>query len=200
MLHRQCVLFFLTLVLGLGLSSFGQAQSREQNLLNNLPQQYNRYQAEPIVYYGTAHNGYSRKYGESNSVKITVYLFNAGQKYIGDGVSDPTVISEFQDARAAIGEAVKMGLYSNLRPLKQYGVTVPRALKGKGSLPFLVSSYSYQVPNNPQTVYSRLYVTGLHNLVFKVRVTQSKSAQPSEAEMQQFLAMAVDSFDKAMMK
>lgn len=196
MIRNKSLWFFMVFLFSLCASGFTQAQMSEQDLLNSLPKQYGQYQAEPVVYYGTPSNGYSRNYVYPGSAKITVYLFTAGQQRIADGVNDPTVIEAFQGARSAIGDAVKMGLYRNLRPLRDYKVTISRAFKGKESLSLLAASYSFQVQKSPDTVYSKLYVTGLHNFVFKVRVTQGRIDQPSEAEMQQFLSMVVDTFDK----
>ncbi len=178
-------------------SGLSFAQNNEQTLLSGLPAQYDGHQAQPVVYYGKPALGYSRSYKNAGQSVITVYLFNRGKAQIADGTNDPAVLEAFRDAQLAIEDAARMGVYSHLKPLKKYTVIANRSSNSDKNLTFSAAGYRYQIPDRQEQLYSRVYVSGVHNLIFKVRITQSENGAYSEAQIQDFLSMALKNFDKS---
>ena len=178
-------------------SGLSFAQNAEQTLLSGLPAQYTGFQAQPVVDYGKPALGYSRSYKDAKQQStITVYLFNMGKARIAGGMSDPAVLEAYRNAQLAIEDAARMGIYSQLQLLKKYTVTTNRSSHSGKNLTFSAASYRYQMPNRQEPVYSRVYVSGVHNLIFKMRITQAENGSYSEAQIQEFLTMVIKNFDE----
>ena len=182
-------------------SGFSFAQSKEQILLDNLPSQYMGYEASPVDVYPEPELGVSRTYKNhvTNST-ITLYLYHWGQSTIKDGITDPTVVTAYRSAQSDIEKVYRTGMYGlsgQTAQLKKYNLSISRASKNK-QLPFLVTSYEFKLADFPEQLYSRVYVSGVHNLIFKVRITELQSKRSSEEEIQNFLGMIVKDFDSNM--
>ena len=194
---RKYLLSFL-FIISLLFSGFSFAQSKEQILLSNLPAQYMGYKAWPVDVYPEPELGVSRTYKNSiTQSTITLYLYNWGQSTIHDGMTDTTVTTAFRSAQSDIEKVYHTGMYGlsgQTAQLKKYNISVPRGSNNK-KLPFQVASYEFQLAEFPEPLHSRVYVTGVHNLVFKVRITELQSKHSSEEEIQKFLTMVIKDFD-----
>ena len=183
--------FFVLLVCLLGLTTYASAQQQPYRLLSSLPSSHDGFKALQIRDYGRPEAGFSRSYQRPGAATITVYLYDANAKQISNGVSDPIVNAEFDSANSAIKELVGISQFRNLSLQTSRTVSF-----GRPSHPFLFSQYSFNTSQTPNKLSTMLYVTGLNNLICKVRITQASSNGITDAQIRSFMEMMLNSLNQ----
>lgn len=183
--------FFALLVCLLGFTTYASAQQQPYQLLSSLPSSYDGFKALQIRDYGRPEAGFSRSYQRPGAATITIYLYDANAKQISNGVKDSIVKAEFDSANSAIKDLVGVGQFRNLSLQTSRTVSF-----GRPGHPFLFSQYSFNTSQNNSKLSTMLYVTGLNNLICKVRITQASSNGITDAQTRGFMEMILNSLSQ----
>ncbi len=139
-----------------------------------------------IATYPKAELGYSIGYQSKEGGRLTVYVFDMGEKEIADGVDSDKVKAQLTEAERQIQAAADAGYYDDVKKIKSETIT----LGGKdGKVKTLYTVYSFSIRGNDVT--SEIYVFGYKNNFIKFRVTRAKDDEKSKNK-------AIEAFHKAM--
>jgi hypothetical protein len=137
--------------------------------------------------YPNAALGYSVAYQSEEGGTITVYVYNGGLKKIPDDINDKILIDEIERAKNEIVQIGKMGVYENVKELKNDRVTLGGA---NGKVKALRSLYYFKVRGNE--VDSEIYLFSYKNNFIKIRSTRPKSEEGKENKAVMNLLAEID--------
>lgn len=122
-----------------------------------------------IQKYPTEALGFSVNYESNAGGKVTIYVYNGGNKKIGDGVEDKIVVSELKKAKGEIQQIADMGYYENLKEVKSETITLGGAA---GKLKSLYTLYT--MGPKGRLANSEIYIFGHQNRFIKIRATRPR--------------------------
>ena len=136
---------------------------------------------------GAPELGYAWNY-ETQATTTTFYIYNSGIAEIQSGARDSVVLTQFQQAIADIEIGAKAGRYEQLTPSKGPGdCTI-------GALVFRCITFTAVEPRDMRPVFTRLFVTGYHSYVLKIRQdwpqNSPSAAREVDAVVQAFASSA----------
>lgn len=136
--------------------------------------------------------GYSVSYQSEEGGKVTVYVYNGGNKKIADGIEDKIVKKQIEQAAGDIEAFGERGTYQNVKKIKDDTVTLGGA---NGKVKALYKLYTFEIRGDE--VESEIYLFGHQNNFIKIRATRLKSVDGAEnADMKKLLAEIDKLFSK----
>ena len=108
---------------------------------------------------------------DSDNGRVTVYFYNGGLKNISDDIKSGTLKSEMENAKNGIRQLGEMGLYQNVKEVKNDTVTLGGA---SGKVKALHSLFSFSAKG--QELVSEIYLFGYKNNFVKIRASRPKDA------------------------
>jgi len=137
-----------------------------------------------IAKLGTREMGYTIAYGSEDNDNVTIYVYDAGYKDIGNGVDNKLVQNEIKQAAVGIEALGEAGLYQNVKKLGDSTVSLGGA---NGKTKALLSKFTFKLRG--QDVESRIYLFGYQGNFIKIRASRPKGAEGSEpAHLSRLLA------------
>lgn len=113
--------------------------------------------------------GYSVNYESEDAGRVTVYVYNGGQKNIPNSL-EGVVEAEMKKAQNEIAAVVEMGYYESAKEVKKATVNIGG---DKGKVKALHVQYDLKSRGN--SLDSRIYIFPYNNHFVKFRVTSPKS-------------------------
>jgi hypothetical protein len=142
--------------------------------------------------YPTAELGYSLAYQSREGGTVSVYVYNAGLKSIGNGVTDNAVKEEIEHAKDDIRTIAKMGVYQDVKEIKDETITLGGTA---GKVKSLYSLFNFKLKGDVMT--SEIYLFGYNNNFIKIRATRPKAAEgTTNAALVKLLATLDTMFSK----
>lgn len=127
--------------------------------------------------YPSAELGYSVAYQSEDGGTVTIYVYNGGKKKISSDVNDPVIRGEINRAKDEIVQIGKMGVYENVKEVKNDIVTLGGT---NGKVKALRSLFYFKVRGNE--VDSEIYLFGYKNNFIKIRSTRPFAEDGKENE------------------
>lgn len=130
--------------------------------------------------------GASRVYRVPGGTWITVYLYDLDTPLIRTGIDDKTIKDACQQSMGDIKEMERQGHYADVKMAEESKVTLD--LPSGKKLSLLSVTYSLSLvrkeAEEPVKLFSQLFVTGLRNHIFKIRVSrpEARGAVAASAE------------------
>lgn len=131
--------------------------------------------------------GSSVTYQSAEGGRVTIYVYNGGQKTIPNGIGDKTVKEEIERAKNEIEQIGKMGVYKDVKEIKNDTVRLGGT---GGKVKALRSVYSFKVQG--AAVDSEIYLFGYNNNFIKIRATRPASADGAENKVLMSLLAEID--------
>lgn len=125
--------------------------------------------------YPAAELGYSIAYQSEEGGTVTIYVYNGGLTKISSDLNDKVIKDEINRAKNEIIEVGKMGVYKNVKELKNDTVTLGGT---SGKTKALRSLFSFSVRG--QDVDSEIYLFSYENHFVKIRATRPKAEDNAE--------------------
>ncbi|HJS52606.1 MAG TPA: hypothetical protein VJ781_11950 [Pyrinomonadaceae bacterium] len=129
----------------------------------------------PKHVYPTPELGYSVNYESPEGGRVTVYVYNGGQKNIPNTLTG-VVADEMNRAKSDIQAAVNAGIYENAKVLRSETINFGGP---NGRVKSLYASYDLSARGNQ--LHSEIYLFPYQNYFVKIRATRPKSLATSEA-------------------
>ena len=144
-------------------SVLGCAQSEPPKPTFDLPEPPGWTHTEPRML-PPADVGFSVGYQHSSGAAVTFYQFTRGLKTISNDLDSAQIQAELENAKAAIVEASKLGLWEDAVESKS-----GRTQLGDSDCEAVWSRFTLQIDGQPTT--SDIYVWAQKNTLFKLRCT-----------------------------
>lgn len=145
-----------------------------------------------ISTYPTKELGYSVNYDSREGGRVTVYVYNGGHKSIPNGITDNLPQGEIEIAKDEINKVGRMGVYEDLKEVKNDSITLGGS---SGKVKSLYSLFNFKLRGNVMT--SEIYLFGYNNNFIKIRATRPKEA---EGTVNKALANLLAAFDETFSK
>ena len=131
--------------------------------------------------------GASRVYRVPDGTWVTVYLYDLDMPVIGTGVEDKTIKDACQQSMRDIREMERQGHYADVKMAEESKMTLGLPSGKKLTLFSVTYSLSFvrkDAQENETTIkmFSQLFVTGLRDHIFKIRVSRPEGGKPVSAE------------------
>ncbi len=127
-------------------------------------------------FYDAPGAGYSLRYGDTNLVKIDIYVYDYEHTDIEDGISSERIITEFDDFYSGISYMESQGSYKNAMKLNSGEKNF-----SSDNIRFLWAQAQYEVVPGDEVqffgdIITSVYLTGYKGKFVKVRLTVKKEA------------------------
>lgn len=142
--------------------------------------------------YPTPELGYSIGYQSREGGTVTVYVYNGGHKNIPNGITDNLPKGEIEIAKDEINAVGRMGIYPNLKEIKNDSITLGGS---GGKVKSLYTLFNFKLKGTVMT--SEIYLFGYNNNFIKIRATRPKEA---EGTVNKALANLLAAFDEMFSK
>lgn len=142
--------------------------------------------------YPTPELGYSIGYQSREGGTVTVYVYNGGHKSIPNGITGNIVKGEIEIAKGEISQVGRMGIYPDLKAIKDGTITLGGS---SGKVKSLYSLFNFKLKGTVMT--SEIYLFGYNNNFIKIRATRPKEA---EGTVNKALANLLAAFDEMFSK
>ncbi|MBK7705305.1 MAG: hypothetical protein IPN69_19915 [Acidobacteria bacterium] len=128
----------------------------------------------PKQTYPTPELGYSYTYESNGGGRVTIYVYNGGNRKIADDINDAIVLREYKGVREEILAVGKAGIYQNMKEVKTGTATVGDSIESH------YARYEFSVQG--QRKVSELYLFSFENNFIKIRATRN----PDQLESSEF--------------
>jgi len=125
--------------------------------------------------YPSAELGYSIGYQSEQGGAVTIYVYNGGLKSIPGDINDKAIKNEIDRAKNEIIQIGKMGIYEDVKEVKNDTVTLGGTA---GKVKALRSLFYFKVKGDE--VDSEIYLFSYNNNFIKIRSTRPKSENGTE--------------------
>jgi hypothetical protein len=166
----------------------GLAPVTLEDLAVNFPE-VEGWNTSEIQKYPTEDLGFSVNYESRTGGKVTIYVYNAGKKNIPNDVADKVVKEEFNKVKAEIKAVAEMGVYENLKEIKNDTVTLGET---SGKIKALHALYNFSVKG--QNLTSEIYIFGHENRFIKIRATRPRDKNESGDKLVTELLKEIDAY------
>jgi hypothetical protein len=120
---------------------------------------------------------------DSDAGRVTVYFYNGGLKNISDDIKSATLKDEMANAKNGIYQLGEMGIYQNVKEVKNDTVALGGA---SGKVKALHSLFNFSAKG--QELVSEIYLFGYKNNFVKIRATRPKQADAENKAFADLLA------------
>ncbi|MCD9189606.1 MAG: hypothetical protein LUM44_24595 [Pyrinomonadaceae bacterium] len=128
-------------------------------------------------------------YQSESAGRVTVYVYSRGLPAVPDGIKDALIIDEFNGAKGAIFQLAEVGIYTDVKEIKNETVT----LGGKpGKIQSLHSNFTFKAKGTP--LVSEIFLFGKQNKFIKIRATRPKDQEASGQSAMDTLLSELDKF------
>lgn len=128
-------------------------------------------------------------YQSESAGRVTVYVYSRGLSAVPNGVKDALIIDELAGAKGAIFQLAEVGIYTDVKEIKNETVT----LGGKsGKIQSLHSNFTFKAKGTP--LVSEIFLFGKQNKFIKIRATRPKSQETSGQAAMDTLLSELDKF------
>jgi hypothetical protein len=127
------------------------------------------WEREEIQKYPSEELGFSVNYESIEGGRVTIYVYNGGKRNIPDDLSDKILKNELNTARNEIRRVADMGLYQDVKELKNDTVTLGGA---NGKVKALRTLYNFSA--NGRNLTSEIYMFAHRNRFIKIRATRPR--------------------------
>lgn len=165
----------------------GLAPITLDDLAVNLPE-VDGWEKGDIQKYPTEEMGFSVNYQSRQGGRVTVYVYNGGNKKIGDGAGDKIVKDELNKAKGEIRQMADFGYYENLKELKNE--TTSLGANGKNKVLYAL----YNFGAGDKVAASEIYIFGNQNRFVKIRATRARDNNEAGDKMVADLLKELDAF------
>lgn len=141
-----------------------------------------------IQKYPTEEMGFSVNYQSRQGGRVTIYVYNGGNKKIADGADDKIVKDELKKAKSEIKQMSDLGYYENLKELKNETTT----LGANGKNRVLYALYNFGAGD--KVAASEIYIFGNQNRFVKIRATRARDDNQAGERMVADLLKELDAF------
>jgi hypothetical protein len=162
------------------------AKDAPEKVLAGLPEKAGVFDADGEVQtYQEIGLGASRVYRVPGGTWITLYLYDLDIPEIGAGIEDKTIKDACQQSMADIREMERQGHYADVKMAEESEVMLKLPTSGKELTLYSVAYSLTFVRKDAEEnlkVFSQLFVTGLRNHIFKIRVSRPEGSPTVSAE------------------
>lgn len=157
-------------------------------MLTGLPEKAGVFEADGDVQtYDEAGLGASRVYRVPGGTWITLYLYDLDTPQIRAGIEDKTIKDACQQSMRDIKEMERQGHYADVKMAEQSEVMLDLPSGKKLSLLSVTYSLTFvrtdaEGKETNIKMFSQLFVTGLRNHIFKIRVSRPEGGIGPSAE------------------
>lgn len=140
-----------------------------------------------VTVYPVPELGYSIGYRSEEGEAVTIYVYNGGYKKIPDGITDKVIKSQIDQAKSDIKKAEEMGVYEDVKELKNDTVTLGGVT---GKVKALHSVFSFSLKG--REVNSEIYLFGYNNNFIKIRASRPKQTVDEDITAMATLLSEID--------